>query len=93
MTANALRRTHPGPMSTYFLCVHPCLNLTVPDLGHEGQERPRQTKGKALLRCSQVHRAGSGVGAWGTPVLARTGADKMATATLYRVRERQAGGC
>lgn len=77
----------PGPMSTYFLCVRLCLNLTVPALGHEGQERkPRQTKGRALLRCSQVHRAGSWVGAWATPVLARTGADKMATATLYRVR-------
>lgn len=42
-------------MSTYFLCVRLCLNLTVPALGHEGQERkPRQTKGRALLRCSQV---------------------------------------
>ena len=27
------------------------------------------------------------------PVVARTGADKMVTATFYRVRERQAGGC
>lgn len=48
-------------------CVCPCYNSTISALGHEGtQERtPCQTKGKALLVCSQGHWAGSGVGAWG----------------------------
>lgn len=80
-------------MPTYFVYVPATTRPSLPWATQDRKGNLGKLRGKPFLGTARDTGLALGWVSGAITVLARTGADKMATAILYRVRERHAGGC